>query len=331
MLLTVANGTIDLRTGRLRQHEPADLITRASPVTYDADARCPRWERFLLEVFEGDLELIFFVRSLVGYCLTGDTREQKFAVLFGHGCNGKSTFLDVVKHLLGDLAATSPFESFARARGDRGPRDDIARLRGARVVTASEAGEGRQLDAAVVKEITGGDVIAARFLYGSYFEFRPEFKLLLATNFKPRVDGDDDAIWRRVLLIPFAASFEGREDRDLTATLRGELSGILNWALEGCADWRREGLVSPPAVQEATRGYRAEEDHFGGFLEERTRKGGQVTSAELWAAYEAYCGETGEPPLSPKAVGNRLRKRGFTATRSNSVRTYHGLRLEISR
>ncbi|MGH2899552.1 MAG: DNA primase family protein, partial [Solirubrobacteraceae bacterium] len=218
MLLACPNGTIDLRTGKLGPADPTSLITRSTAVPFDPAAECQRWERTLREVFD-DEELIAFFHRWVGYNLTGDTREHVLIVLHGAGCNGKSTIVEVVKQLAGDLAVTAAFDTFSRTRGGGGPRNDLARLAGARIVVASESGEGRRLDEATVKEVTGGDTIAARFLYGEHFEFAPAFKLWLVTNHRPRIDGDDDAIWRRLRLIPFNVSFEGREDRTLSAKL----------------------------------------------------------------------------------------------------------------
>lgn len=198
-------------------------------MSFDPGAGCPRWQRFLREVFGDDEELIGFVRRLVGYSLTGDTREHALIVFHGAGANGKTTFVETWKKLLGDCARTAAFDSFARARGDRGVRNDLARLHGARLVVASESGEGRKLDEATVKQLTGGDTVTARFLYGEHFEFRPQFKLCLVTNHRPQVSGDDDAIWRRLRLVPFEVSFQGREDLKLPTELRQELSGILAW------------------------------------------------------------------------------------------------------
>jgi len=328
-LLDCQNGTLDLRTGELRAHDPADLITRGTDVAYDPAAAAPRWQRFLAEVFDGDGELIAFVHRLVGYALTGDTREHTLAVLHGTGANGKSTAVEVLKLLLGDLAATAAFDTFARSQGDHGPRNDLARLRGARLVTASESGEGRRLDEATVKEVTGGDTIAARFLYGEHFEFRPTFKLLLVTNHRPRVDGDDDAIWRRLRLIPFETSFQGREDRHLAATLRAELPGILAWAVEGCLAWQGDGLGNASAVTAATRSYRADEDHLGAFLADRCQPSGAVAASDLRAAYEAYCAEAGERPLGGVALGQRLARRGIHAKRgAKGSRIYVGVTLD---
>jgi P4 family phage/plasmid primase-like protien len=233
-LLSVANGTLDLRTGSLRPHDPTELISLGSEVIYDPTAACPRWLRFVEEIFDGDAELGEFVQRAAGYSLTGDTSEHKMFVLHGVGANGKSTLVEILQRLLGGLARTSAFDSFMRTR-DKGTRNDLARLQRARLVVASESGEGRRLDEATVKTLTGGDTIAARYLYGEFFEFRPELKLWLVTNHRPRVDGDDDAIWRRLRLIPFEVSFLGREDRELRPTLERELPGIFAWAVRGRA------------------------------------------------------------------------------------------------
>ena len=190
-------GPLNLKGGQLQEAQPADLLTRGTDVPYDRAAMCPRWEAWLAEVFDGDQEQIAFVKRAVGYSLTGFTDEQVLFVLFGTGCNGKSTLIAKLKRILGDLAVTAAFDSFARSRGDRGPREDLARLHGARLVVAAESGEGRQLDEATVKSLTGGDTVTARHLYRDHFEFVPAFKLWLVTNHRPRVDGDDDAIWRR--------------------------------------------------------------------------------------------------------------------------------------
>ncbi len=193
-LLSCANGTVDLRTGKLRRPDQTDLLSLGTELSYDAEATCPRWELFLSEVFDGDDELVRFVKRAVGYSLTGDTREHALFVCHGTGRNGKSTLLETLKHVAGGFAVTAPFDTSTRARGDRGVRNDLARLHRARLVAAFEAGEGRRLDEATVKTLTGGDTIAARFLYGEFFEFTPHFKLWLVSNFRPRVDGADDAI-----------------------------------------------------------------------------------------------------------------------------------------
>jgi putative DNA primase/helicase len=277
-------------------------------------------------VFAGDTELIAFVRRLVGYALTGDTREHALAVLHGSGANGKTTFIETIKRLLGGFATTAAFDTFMRRR-EHGPRNDLARLHRARLVVASESGEGRRLDEATLKQLTGGDRIAARFLYGEYFEFTPEFKLVLVTNHRPRVDGDDDAIWRRLRLVPFEASFEGREDRGLPAKLERELPGILAWAVGGCIEWQAEGLGEAGAVTRATAEYRCDEDVLGAFLAERCQLGGEATAASLRDAYEDYCHDAGEKPLSANVLGRRLAKRGIRGVPRSSGRVYSGVSL----
>jgi len=325
-LLTVLNGTIDLRTGKLRPHDPADLITSLTAIEYDAEAVCPRWLQFLIEVFAGDEELIGFLQRFAGYCLTGDTREHILVVLHGAGRNGKSTLLRVQQRLLGDHAVTSSLEAFLRTRGDRGPRNDLARLHRARLVSAAESGEGRKLDEATVKELSGGDRISARFLYAEEFEFTPRFKLVFVTNHKPRVSGDDDAIWARLRLVPFDVCFEGREEKDLPAKLEAELPGILAWAVRGCLDWQRDGLGQAAAVSNATTAYRQDEDVLGAFLEERCTMQGEVESVALREAYETYCKQIGETPLAANVLGKRLARRSIVKIKRSGV--YRGVSLQ---
>jgi putative DNA primase/helicase len=328
-LLTCANGTLDLRTGTLREHDPGDLISLATDVSYNPDATCQRWLRFLREVFQDDHDLVGFVRRAVGYSLTGDTREHILFVLHGSGCNGKSTLVETVHRVCGDLACTSPFDSFARVR-DRGIRNDVARLHRARLVIAAESGEGRRLDEATVKILTGGDTVAARFLYAEFFEFRPSFKIWLVTNHRPRVDGDDDAIWRRLRLVPFNVSFLGREDQGLRAALEAELPGILAWAVQGCLEWQRHGLGLPAAVDAATREYREDEDVLGAFIDERCILDGEIDASTLREAYEQFCKQLGERPLPASVLGKRLAKRAVTTRRgTGGARTYCGLRLRV--
>jgi putative DNA primase/helicase len=324
-LLNAANGTIDLRTGELRACDRGDLITLMTTVVYDREIPCPRWERFLGEIFAGDSELVAFTQRYIGYCLTGMTREEVLGVFWGFGGNGKSTLLTVMKRLLGEHAVTASFETFMRARSDRAPRNDLARLHRARLVTAAESGEGKRLDEATVKEITGRDTIAARFLYGEHFEFTPQFKLVLVTNHKPRVDGADDALWRRLRLVPFTENFEGREDKQLADTLEAEMSGILAWAVRGCIAWQLEGLGQPAAVTEATSEYRQEEDVLGAFLEERCVLTGEIERETLRDAFADYCRAIGEAPLAANVLGKQLARRGISKHKRSG--TYRGVSL----
>lgn len=326
LLLACPNGTVDLRTGLLRPHDTADLISLGTDVVYDPDAACGRWERFLHEVFDGNVDLIGYVQRAIGYMLTGETREHVVFIFHGAGCNGKSTLIEIVKLVLGSFADTAPFETFTRARADGGARNDIARLHRSRLVIGSESAAGHRLDEATVKHLSGGDTVAARFLYGEFFEFKPQFKIVLVSNHKPHVDGNDDAIWRRICLVPFEVSFEGREDRQLRATLEAELSGILAWAVRGCLYWQREGLGQADAITEASREYRRDEDALGAFLEERCALVGSVATSELREAYERFSAEVGVKPLAANALGRELRKRGIKPV-SGRTRRYLGLSL----
>jgi putative DNA primase/helicase len=309
-LLACANGTLDLRTGELRPPDPVDLITLGNDVPYQPDAVCPRWDRFLEEVFDGDEPLIVFLQRLAGYSLTGDTREQIVAVLHGSGNNGKDTLIKPLVRVVGEQAETSPMDTFTRVR-DRSVRNDLARLHRARLVIASESAEGRRLDEPTIKLVSGGGRVAARFLYGEFFEFTPQFKVWLITNHRPRVEGDDDAIWRRLRLIPFNVSFLGREDKELDAKLEQELPGILAWAVRGCLEWQAQGLGLPPAVEQATREYRADEDVLGTFIAERCILEGEIEPAVLREVYDAFCTEIGERPVSASVLGKRLARRGI--------------------
>jgi putative DNA primase/helicase len=329
MLLAVGNGTLDLKTGRLRAPDPADLISLGTDVRFDPDASCPRWERFLDEVFQDDRELTGWLQRFLGYCLTGSTVEQKVAVFYGLGGNGKDTLLKPVQRILGDHALTCPFDTFTRARGDRGARNDLARLHRARLVVASESDEGKRLDEALVKLVAGGGKVAARFLYGEFFEFDPQFKVVLVTNNKPKVDGDDEAIWRRLRLVPFNVTFEGREDRTLDAQFEAGLPGILNWALEGCLTWQRDGLGSCAAVEQATTEYRQGEDVLGAFLAERCTLGAEETCEPntLRAAFADYCESVGEKPVAATVLGKKLARRRIRKATRHSQTVYLGVSL----
>jgi putative DNA primase/helicase len=257
-LLNVANGTIDLRTGTLRPHRREDLITRLAPVEYRPAAKCPRWLKFLSEVFEPHPDIIPFIQVAAGYSLTGDIREECLFLLHGKGRNGKGTLLKILATLMGDYAGTSDFSTFIATRDDRGPRDDVANMKGLRLVTAQEAREGAPLAESIVKWLTGGDRVRVRKLHENSSEFDPTWKIWLASNHKPTIKGQDSAIWSRIRLVPFDASFEGREDRTLKTALLGELPGVLAWAVEGCLRWQAEGLPSPNSVLKATGEYRSE-------------------------------------------------------------------------
>ncbi|WP_164002313.1 DNA primase family protein [Pyxidicoccus caerfyrddinensis] len=319
-LLNCLNGTLDLRTGALHPHDRDELLTKALFIPYFADAPCPTWDAFLADIFEGSESLIRYVQRAIGYTLTGLTVEQVLFLLYGDGANGKSTFLNVLRSMLGDYAMVAP-ASTLMVRDAKSPTNDIARLRGARFVMAVETDGDKRLAEVVVKSLTGGDAVAVRYLYKEHFEFVPNFKIFLATNYKPRIQGSDEGIWRRVKLIPFNKRIpEERRDKTLENRLRAELPGILAWAVRGCLQWQREGLGEPTEVREATLAYREEMDPLGGFLVHCCERvsNGRVAVQAVYERYRQFCQAAGEPPLSMKAFNNHLRERGFNAIRAGA-------------
>ncbi len=310
--LNCQNGTLDLRTGTLRPHDPADLITRLAPVEYDPDAECPRFKRFLKETLV-DEALISFIKRYTGYTSTGITRERLFAILYGFGKNGKTTLVELLQDVMGDYATNTDIETIL-AKKYQGVGNDVAALKGARFVSAAEVEKGRRLAESKVKQLTGSDTVTARFLFGEPFNFRPQFKLWLSTNNKPVVQGTDDAIWDRIRLVPFTQRFEGSEaDPKLPEKLREELPGILAWMVEGCLEWQEHGLGEPESVKAATAQYRQEMDTLAAFLEDRcvVRKDLVAPATPLYKQYRLWCDDAGEKPETQKMFGMRLRERGF--------------------
>jgi putative DNA primase/helicase len=318
LLFNVLNGTLDLRTGTLRDHDPEDFITKLAPVEFGPEATCPRWGGFLDRIFGGDEELIQFVQRAVGYSLTGSTEEQCLFLLHGRGANGKTTLIETLRALLGDYAAHAEFSTFLNHRQAQ-VRNDLARLAGARLVSAVEMDQGGQLSESVVKQVTGGDVVTARFLFHEFFEFRPQFKVLLAANHKPRVRGTEHAIWRRIRLVPFAVTIpEDEQDHGLLAALIDELPGILTWAVEGCLAWQQDGLGQATAVRDATGEYRREMDGLHEFLRERCvlAPEAKAGATELYDEYRHWCEEVSEKAVSRTAFGLMLAERGLEKRRS---------------
>ena len=317
-LLNVANGVVDLRSGTLMQHDSSRLITKLARAPYDPAAACPTWEAFLERIFAGRQDLIRYVQKAAGYSLTGDCGEQCLFLLHGHGANGKSTFLTTLMTLMNDYARQLPMETLL-ARQEHAIPNDLAALRGTRLVAAVEADAGQRLNESKIKQMTGQDRLAARFMRCEWFEFTPEFKLWLATNHKPSVRGCDEAIWRRIRLIPFEVTIPPAErDAALPEKLRQELPGILRWAVAGCRLWQAEGLDAPTAVTAATDAYRSEMDVIGEYLRERCAQNplGAATVAESYRDYEAWCGKNAERPFA---------KRSFTALmREHGLQTRHG-------
>ncbi|MCL2441077.1 MAG: phage/plasmid primase, P4 family [Treponema sp.] len=328
-LLNVRNGTINLQTGEINEHNADNLITRCANVDYDKNADCPVWKKFLMEIMNYNSDLIRFIQNAAGWAITGDTSEQTMFILFGTGANGKSTFLNTIMNLLGDYASATPTQTFMKKTGDQ-MTNDLARLRGARFVTTTETEQGRRLSEPLIKQITGNDRITARFLYGEFFNFLPTFKIWMATNHKPVIKGTDHGIWRRIKLIPFTNRIEEeKQDKYLEQKLMQESSGILNWLLEGARRWCNEGLKAPKIVLNATAEYRAEMDVVGDFINERCIQisGVAIKARELFKCYQDWCEENNERAVSERFFGLRLKEIGIDQKRSNDGRYWQNIHL----
>ncbi|WFM71823.1 phage/plasmid primase, P4 family [Halomonas sp. CKK8] len=328
MLLPVLNGTVDLRTGDLHEHRREHMLTKMAPVYFDTSATCPTWEAFLERVLP-DYDVRVFVQRLVGYSLTGSTSEQILAFLYGGGRNGKSVFIETLASLMGDFHSATRIETVSMTRG-AGIPNDVAALAGSRMVTVSETPEGSRLNESLVKDLTGGDTISARFLRHEFFAFRPQFKLWIRGNHKPQIRGTDDGIWRRILLVPFTVQIPAKDvDPKLAEKLRDELPGILAWAVRGCIEWQRIGLCPPNSVKTAVDEYRAEMDTLGEFITDccLTRVGAQAKAKDLYAGYQAWCGSNGYSPVSAKLFGTSLSGRGYPKKRTSSGNAYQGIGL----
>ena len=328
LLFNVENGTIQLDAGELSPHRREDLVTKLARVVFDPDATAPTWEAFLERV-QPDEATRSFLQRAVGYSMAAETGEQVLLILWGSGANGKTTFVEAIRSLLGDYGQQAPTETFLDRR--EGIPNDVARLRGARFVAATEISEGRRLNEALVKRMTGGDTLVARFMRAEFFEFKPTFTLWLVTNHRPEIRGTDEAIWRRIRLIPWEVTIAPDErDHDLPDKLRRELPGILNWALAGFAQWRDTGLNPPDRVLTATSDYRADSDVIGRFVEEccETVAGATVGKGELYTRFEYWAGKYGEEKLTQTAFGTRMKERGFTDGRTGTKgRYWAGLRI----
>jgi putative DNA primase/helicase len=321
--LNVTNGTIDLRTGELREHRRDDLITKVAGCAFDPHATCPTFERFLCDVFAGNEELIGFVQRFMGYSLTGDVREQVLLFAFGTGANGKSTLIDLWIDLLGGFGgyAAPGAPGLLVARQHEQHPTELAALRGARAVTCVEIGDGKRFDEERVKALTGSDKVTARHMREDFFSFSPTHKLIVAANHRPQIRGTDLAIWRRILMVPFAVTFtDEQKDRDLPRKLRAELPGILAWAVRGCLDWQRGGLRPPAVVLESTQAYRAEQDVVGRFLADRCALSAtlRARAGDLYQAFREWAEEQGEADMPARRFGEALAERGLTAKKGTA-------------
>jgi putative DNA primase/helicase len=334
MLFNAANGAIHLESGRLREHRPQDYLTPISPVIYRSGVSSPIWDGFLRRITGDDEELAGFLQRAVGYSLTGLTSEEKLFFAHGPAASGKSTFLEAIRAIMGDYAATADFDTFLKRPGATGVRNDLARLAGARFVTGVEVDQGREFAAAAVKQLTGGDTITARYLYREYFEYTPQFKLWLAGNDRPRVDAGDEGMWRRILQVPFTHSIPpGERDPQLKHQLRTDpdtQAAILAWAVQGCLAWRQHGLNVPDIVAGYTQEYRQENDPVGDFLDDACEKGSHLGAprAVVRAAYQRWAATNGERPLESKQLASALKRHGITdGPKVDGDRAWHGIRV----
>lgn len=332
-LLNFRNGTVDLRTGLLGQHEQDDMLTYCLDLDYRPDATCARWEGFLREIFPNHPELPEYIQRLTGYGITGNTDEQCFAVLWGKGANGKSVLTETLTSVFQKVTTTTPFATFEEKQSGGIP-NDLAALRGARLVMASEGESGKQMSEAVLKRITGKDKVTARFLRQEFFTFSPTFLIMLATNHKPKFKGQDEGLWRRVKLIPFQRWFAPHErDYDLDRKLMAEAEGIAAWAVRGAVEWYRGGLRDPKLIADETREYRETSDQLAGFLPgvlELTNDETPMSGAEAYNAYQSWCEEEGltsKDVWSRKAFYEAMSERGISK-RKGRLTGYQGIILE---
>ena len=325
-LLNCANGTIELKTGTLREHRQSDLITKMTPVAYKPDAKREMWEASLTITTQIDKDLKGYLKRFAGYALTGTTGEQELYIAYGLGGNGKTTFYEPLKAAMGEYAGVTRVETLLSTSGHGGGiPNDIAALRGLRLVLTGEPDQAKKLKTGVVKQLTGGDTITARFMRKEFFEFKPTFKLVIATNYQPEIDDTDEGIWRRVRMLPFNYTIRPEErikdfDKMLVAE---ELEGILAWAVEGCLEWQKVGMDTPTCVSAATGDYRAEQDAYGPFFEDRCTLGPgslyKATPTAILTAMKSWCEESGVTCPTAKGLATLLRTKGIRQERERNA------------
>jgi len=336
-LLACRNGVVDLKTGKFREAIAEDWLLKTNWVEYNHDVQCLRWLRFLDEIFKGNQKVIDYIQRVVGYTLTGEIGEQCLFMLYGSGANGKSVFLNTLSQLMGEYGQSTPSSTLKDMGSFGNASPEIARLVNVRFVKSVEMKEQSRFNVERIKYLTGGDRIVARGLYKEFIEFEPTHKIWLAVNHKPIIDEDSEAIWRRIHLIPFNIHFIEPEkahkgdlvqDRGLPKVLKEELSGILNWAIQGSLTWQHGGLQPPEEVQMATETYRKESDVVGRFLEQETvrEEGEEVRAKDLYEAYKSGCESEGERHLNQTNFGRRLTERGYEKKKKPHI-TYQGLKL----
>jgi putative DNA primase/helicase len=330
-LVGCSDGTIlDLDTQKIAC-SPTGIITKTLRCYFEPDAQCPRFEVFLNQIFDGNESVIAFLNRAVGYSISGYNFEQCLFLLVGHGANGKSTLLNVLQHVLGDYAATTPTQTLMVSRHGNEQTNDLAKLVGIRFVAATESEKGQRLAESKIKRITGGDRVVCRELYGNLFEYDPHFKIWLATNDLPQFSGGDKSIARRMWVIEFPVTFdEAEQDHSLQDRLLDEAPGILNWMLKGHAEWKRQGLNPPEVVRITTTSYRTENDSVGQFIDARCclDPNGRETTGELYVSYESWCRVSGMEPMPKNSFGKELKRRGYESVKLRQGNGWRGLRLQ---
>lgn len=313
MLLNTESGYVDLSSGELHDHDIDKKFSHQTVAEYSDNVDAPLWEKFLNQIFNNDEELIHYVQKAIGYSFTGSVDEQCLFILNGRGRNGKSVFSNVVSDVAGNYAKQMNVQTIVAKKNQSGSANsDIARLEGARIVTSSELNEGDRFDESLVKQLTGGDKILARFLYGSEFEYKPKFKIWMATNHLPIIRGTDDGIWRRIKIIPFNIQIpKEKVDKKLEYKLKAEYTGILNWIVQGAIMWQQEGLEDPEAVRQVIENYRAEMDPLDAFLEEccTTGQNYSIKAREMYDAYHEWAKESEEYKMSLNKFGREMSKK----------------------
>lgn len=329
-LFNVQNGYLDLKTGNLYPHEREQYFTKISNVEYTDKADCAMWEDFLQQIFDGDNELIEYIQRAVGYSLSGSTEEQMMFILHGNGRNGKSVFLDIITEIFGNYSTNIQPQAIMVKQQSNNANPDIAKLAGARLVTTTEPNEGVRFDEGLIKQLTGGDKVTARFLYEDEFEFTPQFKLWMATNHKPLIRGTDDGIWRRMGIIPFNVQIpESKVDKKLTYKLRREIDAILNWAVEGYLKWQRDGLQEPQCIKDQRDSYRVEMDSIEAFIQDCCviDPFSNVQAKAFYQAYREWASENGQYMMSNTKFGREMAKK-YTKRKSDGVIVYGGIKLQ---
>ncbi len=329
-LVNIQNGVLNLNDFSVAEHKPDFLMTRMLGTSMPESPKKPeKWLAFLDQIFSGDKELIRYIQKALGYSLSGDTSEQCAFFLYGTGRNGKSTFLEVVRKIMGDYATNIQPESIMVKASTNTANSDIARLKGARLVTSVEPNEGMRLNEGLLKQLTGDDMITARKLYGDEFEFRPEFKLWMATNHKPTIRGTDLGIWRRIHIIPFSVTIpECAVDKNLSQKLMQELPDILAWIVEGYKLWKMEGLRKPKVIEDAVEEYRNEMDVISAFLaSDYVQQGGEVKAQALYAVYCQWAEECNEYKMPSRKFGIEILKR-YNKIHKKTGWVYQGISLD---